>query len=1088
MLKNLKRIISVVLAVILLVSAFTICINAAVEDDYSEDLSKYGEYISNDELGETVAYGDYIQKSEYQKLINKRNALGASYNPSFTPITDTSGNVIKYVSGVDGIHSPGITMSMIKINGSRAYCIQPGVHTNTGVGYTMNGTGAWDNLTRNQKQAVNTALCYGREGNFNNISSGTSIKDGQAYIATQVIIWEIVRGVRNSVSPFTLKQGQSGYIGLFCANGANPNIKTAYTRILQAMMTYQKRPSFTGDSEANAPIITLNSTYNALQNKWTYGSVTLDDANKVLSSNFSAWNGKTLNTGNATVKFTVANNKLTLTVTSANIYKTGVVASAYQQKTGIPQSTGGIMVPYAASGYQDLVAGGKIDPPMAYFKVRVDLDQTGKINRDFRIRKSVATQKEYDLSDDDYIDGALSTSDNLEGWYFNVIFPDSMAQKYGVTSIVIGPTDKTGFTESLSSYIIKNLNYSNVSSLVDEGYYYISEAGRVNVSENAISANYTPMYKLNGNTSQSYLISVGSRDLNDVVVITNIFEIPLQITKSVDDGSTTSNYFFEVTRKSDGFVYLIKTTENGSRCANEREIASKVNRRIGTTNYLSLPEGEYTLKELGVSDGNGGYKIPDRFETPSEIDFEVSAEALKAAQENGDSMIKIEVANKCSGYFNVHKTDSENPDKSLEGAVYGVFSDEDCMELIYQFPPTDEYGNAVSDVRFACGSTYYIKEIVAPPAYQLSKDVFSVSLTPQNVERISLTQEVDNPPTVTKIRKTDITGGTEIEGAHLSVKEADNLSNVADEWVSTTEPHIIKGLIKGKSYVLTESIPAPGYVTANSITFTVNEDGSTTEVTMKDDITRIAVEKLDENNQPISGIKLQILEGKTGDNVVVPTWTTDGTPYRIDGLLTVGKTYRLHEVSTLPEYTLAEDVEFTVNDTAEVQTVTMINHFATGSVTLHKRDGDGNSLAGSEWKLFTEEGEAVSASAESPGRFIYDENSTSVTFSTDDNGDLFVDKLPFGSYYFLEVKAPKNSMAYAKKIPFTISGENASTKDIELTVKDNKVVIYETGSSGTAPFAVAGMGSFIILMVGVAAYITKKRKIKEESLNEKNNH
>ena len=410
------------------------------------------------------------------------------------------------------------------------------------------------------------------------------------------------------------------------------------------------------------------------------------------------------------------------------------------------------------------------------------------------------------------------------------------------------------------------------------------------------------------------------------------------------------------------------------------------------------------------------------------------------------------------------------------------------MELIYQFPPTDEYGNAVSDVRFACGSTYYIKEIVAPPAYQLSKDVFSVSLTPQNVERISLTQEVDNPPTVTKIRKTDITGGTEIEGAHLSVKEADNLSNVADEWVSTTEPHIIKGLIKGKSYVLTESIPAPGYVTANSITFTVNEDGSTTEVTMKDDITRIAVEKLDENNQPISGIKLQILEGKTGDNVVVPTWTTDGTPYRIDGLLTVGKTYRLHEVSTLPEYTLAEDVEFTVNDTAEVQTVTMINHFATGSVTLHKRDGDGNSLAGSEWKLFTEEGEAVSASAESPGRFIYDENSTSVTFSTDDNGDLFVDKLPFGSYYFLEVKAPKNTMAYAKKIPFTISGENASTKDIELTVKDNKVVIYETGSSGTAPFAVAGMGSFIILMVGVAAYITKKRKIKEESLNEKNNH
>ena len=1078
MLKEIKRILSVFLAAVLLVSTISVIgANAAnIDFDDDVDLSEYGEYISNDELGENVSYGNYITKSEYKKLLNKRNELSASYNPSFHTLYDTSGNVIKVVSSADGVHSPGTIMYMIKINGSRAYCIQPGVHTNVGVGYTMNGQGAWNNLSNSQRKAINTALCYGREGNFNNIANGTSINDGQAYIATQVIIWEIVRGVRNANSPFTLKSGQSGYIGLFCANGANPNIRAAYTRILQAMMTYQKVPSFTNIMESLAPTITLNCTHNIQQNKWTYGSVTLDDANKVLSSNFSAWNGKTLNTGNATVKFTVANNKLTLTVTSANIFKTGVEASAYQQKTGIPQSIGGIMVPYAASGYQDLVAGGKIDPPTAYFKVRVNLTQTGKVDHDFRIRKSVATLSEYESATEDYIDGALSTSDNLEGWYFTVRLPESMVIKYGVKYMVLGPTDKTGFTESLSSYIINNFDCSSITTLVDAGYYYISEAGKPSGSSNSISSNYTPMYKLDGKSSREYLVRNDS-SINGLVCITNIYDIPLQIRKTVDDGSNLNYYFFEVTRKSNGFVYMIRTGENGSRCVNDRDVSVQVNRKVGSISYLNLPEGEYTLKELGVSDGNGGYKIPDRFETPAEIDFEVSADALKSAQENGDSMINIEVANKCSGYLKVHKSDSENPNKSLKDAVYGVFSDEDCMELIYQFPPTDENGNAVSEIRFACDSTYYIKEIVAPPAYQLSDEVFAVSLTPQNVERIELTQEVSNPPTVTEIRKTDITGGTEIEGAHLSVAEVDNLSTVADEWVSTTEPHIIKGLVKGKSYVLTEKIPAPGYVTANSITFKVNEDGSTTRVTMKDDTTKIAIEKVDENNQPVSGVKLQILEGKTGNNVVVPTWTTDGEPYRIDGLLTVGKTYRLHEVSTLPQYTLADDVEFVVNDTPDVQTVTMINHFATGSVTLHKRDGDGKPLEGSEWKLFTEDGTAVSADTESIGKYNCSEDGASVTFSTDNNGDLIVEKLPFGSYYFLEVKAPKGSMTYAQKIPFTISSESASSRDIELTVKDNNIVLYETGSTGIKPFIIAGISSLIILAAGVFAYKLRKNKI-----------
>ena len=42
-----------------------------------------------------------------------------------------------------------------------------------------------------------------------------------------------------------------------------------------------------------------------------------------------------------------------------------------------------------------------------------------------------------------------------------------------------------------------------------------------------------------------------------------------------------------------------------------------------------------------------------------------------------------------------------------------------------------------------------------------------------------------------------------------------------DEWTSGSTPHIIKELEVGKKYTLTETIPADGYATAESITFVV---------------------------------------------------------------------------------------------------------------------------------------------------------------------------------------------------------------------------------------------------------------------------
>ena len=142
---------------------------------------------------------------------------------------------------------------------------------------------------------------------------------------------------------------------------------------------------------------------------------------------------------------------------------------------------------------------------------------------------------------------------------------------------------------------------------------------------------------------------------------------------------------------------------------------------------------------------------------------------------------------------------------------------------------------------------YVLKEIAAPDGYIIATDIkFSVDIYGNvTVENVDSTAVLDNgyplivmvdDTTKVRISKRDITTGEELPGATLQIIDEDG--NVVEEWVSTDEAHFIEGkLIAGKEYTLRETIAPDGYEIANEIKFTVNADGSVTEVVMYDELT-----------------------------------------------------------------------------------------------------------------------------------------------------------------------------------------------------------------------------------------------------------
>lgn len=211
-------------------------------------------------------------------------------------------------------------------------------------------------------------------------------------------------------------------------------------------------------------------------------------------------------------------------------------------------------------------------------------------------------------------------------------------------------------------------------------------------------------------------------------------------------------------------------------------------------------------------------------------------------------------------------------------------------------------------------------------------------------------------------------------------------------------------------------------------------------------IPTISIEKKSsDRNENLSGITLQLFEGEQ----LIHEWVTTKEAYCLKDL-EIGHSYRLHEVKPLEGYVWAEDIEFVVEDTEELQTIVMENAFLTGRVVLTKvNEKNGDPLEGVTFELFKKADEVVTPM----DRQFVDNKETYYgkkqeesdffigSYKTDRQGEIQIDSLDYGSYYFVEVKSIFGFLVSTVYYPFSIDQEeqvvelNVTNKPVEPTTE-----------------------------------------------------
>lgn len=637
----------------------------------------------------------------------------------------------------------------------------------------------------------------------------------------------------------------------------------------------------------------------------------------------------------------------------------------------------------------------------------------------------------------------------------------------GMQTIDSFTTDENGCVYTTEK-LLKG-NYTLVETKAPDGYVLDSTPVQFTVSEDTYTAD---------GGAEFILVEKSDKAVTGQLTVTKVGEVldeykgglyvnPDEKGFTYREGSL-SGAKFEVYAAED-----IYTADNQKDTAGNRNkhyskgelVTTLVTGTDGKATATNLPLGKYKVVEVEAPDG---FVLNPDEQVVTLVYVDDKTPVVNEALTFSNDRQKVELS--------VSKLDSETR-KPVAGAEFGLYAAKDIVnadgkvivskDTLLEKSVSDSNGLIQFVKDYPLGS-YYAKEIKAPAGYASNDEVidFTAAYQGQNVKSVELSAEFLNSPTHFEFTKTDITNGSELTGATLTV--LDKNGNVVDTWTSDArEAHVIKRLVVGETYTLREEYAPYGYLKATDIQFTVKDTGEVQHVNMKDEVARgsIVVTKDGEivsdatirkeywNNfvfnflkRNLSGVTFDVyakedilsVDGlntvyyKAGDKISTIVTDEQGIA-RIDNL-PCGK-YYLIETKTIDGFILDNtpieaDISYIDQNTNVVYAgMNVTNERQKVQISVIKTDSETKKvLEGAVFGLFTKK-DIVNAD----GKVIVNADTQIEKAVTGKDGKVtFTSDLPLGQYYVKELEAPAGYVKSDKVIDVDATYKGDNVKVIEL--------------------------------------------------------
>ena len=388
--------------------------------------------------------------------------------------------------------------------------------------------------------------------------------------------------------------------------------------------------------------------------------------------------------------------------------------------------------------------------------------------------------------------------------------------------------------------------------------------------------------------------------------------------------------------------------------------------RNGIAKFDGLPPDTFYVQEIATIDG---YKLDDTIH-----------KVTVPKEGTNDQIVYLDVVNEENkNEAQIKKVDADTG-MTLPGAKFRVTGPDG-----YDQELTSDENGIVKLTGLKIGD-YTVQEIKAPEGYNLATKPYYFTIH-ADASKNKFEHVLENIPikNKVKIKKIDEATLQPLKGAKFNITGPDGYSRVE---VTNTLGEIDLGDVLYGDYTITEIESPEGYqMLEKPVKFSVTKDGEEQIIKIKNKkkIGELKLYKTDEETgKPLQYAKYRI-QGPNGYDVEIQTDK--------DGIIHVdfaeyGK-YTVQEIEAPEGYVLNDKIwEIDVTEHKQVYEIRATNRVAQGKVIIDKVDDIGQPVPNATFEIKRQDGE-------------YTKQGT-----TDDNGHLEFNKVPWGRYQLKEISAP----------------------------------------------------------------------------------